>query len=440
MRSSRLLPRLSVLAFLSAAGLGLAPIACGTDNGQKQFGPSFDLDGGNGGQSDGASTTDGSGGGTDDGGPATDGGSSADSGGKDAGSCTNVLAVVSGGATSAFGSIYTQGAWKTTSLATNVSGNPGADNPAGQSVPAVTSLGTSFVAAMRTSTNAVTSVTWSAGAWSSVATIGAAVARDTPSITTLSGKAHLVLQGTDYKFYHGTYSGGAWDAATDPVGGAAALQSFGPTTPQIAGVGTEIVGVFSGDSSTDGGTGGLYDIRYSGAAWTPPTSHAGPLSYFRANPAITALAAGGAMDLVAVYVDTATRQLQWTGRIANKTFTAPATVSVTALSDVGLSMTTMVNGKLVLVFWGQDQKSYFSLGTASGQSVTWTTPAALVSGTNPATTSPPSVTTGVCGDDAVATYATGGSAYATRLRGASWTTPEALPMVTNALSAAPATH
>lgn len=438
MRSSRLLLPLS---FLSSVGLGFVPLACGTDNGQKQFGPSFDLDGG--GQSDGGGGggADGSSGGQDDGGGnVTDGGVGSDAGGMDAGACTNVLAVVSGGPSSAFGSVYTQGAWKTTSLATTVSGNPGADNPAGQSVPAITSLGSNFVAAMRTSTNAVTSVTWSAGAWSSVATIGTALARDTPSITTLSGKAHLVIQGTDYKFSHGTYSGGAWDSTTDPVGGAAALQSFGPTTPQIAGVGTEIVGVFSGDSSTDGGTGGLYDVRYSGSAWTPPMSHPAPLSYFRANPAVSALAAGGAMDLVAVYVDTATRQLQWTGRLANKTYTSPATVAVTALSDVGLSLATLANGKLALAFWGQDQKAYFSLGTVNGQSVTWTTPSPLVSGTNPVTASPPSVTAGVCGDDAVATYATGGSAYVTRLRGATWTTPEALPMVTNVLSAASATH
>ncbi len=435
MRSSRLLLGFS---FASCVGLAFAPVACGTDNGQKQFGPSFDLDSGNGGgQGEGGGTADGASI-ADDGGGGGDGGS--DSGGKDACTCTNVLAVVSGGASSAFGSTYAQGAWKTTSLATTVSGNPGADTPPGQSVPAIASLGSGFVAAMRTATNSVTSVTWSAGAWSSVATIGAAVARDTPSITTLSGKAHLVTQGTDYKFYHGTYAGGVWDAATDPVGGAAALQSFGPTTPQIAAVGTEIVGVFSGDSSTDGGTGGLYDIRYGAAAWTPPTSHPSPLSYFRANPTISALAAGGAMDLVAVYVDTATRQLQWTGRLGNGTYTAPATVSVTALSNVGLSMATISNGKLALVFWGQDTKPYFSLGTVGGQSVTWTTPAALVSGANPQIASPPNVTAGICGDDAVATYATAGSAYVTRLHGASWTTPEALPMVTNALAAAAASH
>lgn len=419
------------------------PVACGTDNGQKQFGQTFDLDsGGGGGQLDGSTTGDDGGHtGEDGGGNVTDGGGGGDSGGKDAGACTNVLAVVSGGASSAFGSIYTQGAWKTTPLSTTVGGSPTPDKVGGgQSIPAITALGSSFVAAMRTTTNSVTSVTWSAGAWSPVATIGAAVARDTPSITALSTKAHLVIQGSDYKFYHGTYSGAAWDGATDPVGGAGALQSFGPTTPQIAAVGTEIVGVFSGDSSTDGGTGGLYDIRYSGGAWMQPTSHPSPLSYFAANPAISALPAGGAMDLVAVYVDTATRQLQWTGRLANKTYTAPATVAATALSDVGLSMATLANGKLALVFWGQDSKPYFSLGTVNGQSVTWTTPAALVSGTNPTIASGPSVTAGVCGDDAVATYVTSGGAYVTRLRGAVWTTPEAVPMVTGALSAAAATH
>jgi hypothetical protein len=436
------LSRVSHLSLLAAAvGAGAIVGACGTDNGQKQFGPDFTLDAGSPQGNDGGVVTD-DGGGTpeDDGGGSADGGGTGDGGGVDAGSCTSVLAVVSGGASSAFGSIYTQGAWKTSTLTTTVSGNPGADNPAGQSVPAVTFLGSQLLGVVRTSSNALSAVTWSAGAWSSPTAIGAAAARDTPSITTLAGKAHVVFQGTDYKFSHGTFSGGAWDAATDPVGGAAALQSFGPTTPQVAGVGTELVAVFSGDSSTDGGTGGLYDIRYSGSAWSGPTSHPSPLSYFRANPAITALLAGGAMDLVAVYVDTTTRQLQWTGRLVNKTYTAPATVSVTALSDVGVSLAALANGKLALVFWGQDKKPYFTLGTVAGQAVSWSTPAALVSGTNPTLSSPPMVTAGVCGDDAVATYASGGSAMVTRLRGTAWTAPEAIPTVTNALAAAGATH
>jgi len=147
------------------------------------------------------------------------------------------------------------------------------------------------------------------------------------------------------------------------------------------------------------------------------------------------------MDLVAVYVDTGTRQLQWTGRVtSNKTYTTAATLSVTALSDYGLSLVTMANGKLALVFRGQDGKPYFSLGTVSGQNITWTTPAAVVSGTNPVVASPPIVTPGVCGDDAVATYATNGSAYVTHLRGTTWSTPETIPMVTNALASAAATQ
>jgi hypothetical protein len=423
--------------------------ACGTDNGNQSFGPVYTLDGGGtkadgagGGNPDG-STGDVDGASPSDGGGESEGGGS-NEGGMDASSCTNVVAVVGGSASAAFGAIYKQGAWKAASLGTSIMGDAGADSPPGQSLPAVASLGTQFLTVMRTTNDQLVSSTWSAGVWSQAAPIATAAARDTPSLAVLSGKAHLVYQGIDYKFLHGTFATGAWDGANDPVGGAGASQAFGPTTPGAAAVGTDIVCAFSGDSTT--GTGGLYDIAWSPASdggvgtWGVATSHPAPLSYFRANPAIVAIPSGQ-LDALVVYVDTATSQIQWTGRVqSNKTYTAPAVVDTNARSDVGLSLALMANGKFALVYWGQNQEPYFSIGTQTGQSLAWSVPAPLVSATNPTLPSPPVVAPGVCGDDAVAAYALGGSAYVTRLRGSSWSTPETVTGVTGAANVGIATH
>jgi hypothetical protein len=435
---------------LALSLLGFAVIyACGTDNGNQSFGPIYTLDGGGthadgsggGGNPDGSSPTDA--GGETDGGGETEGGTTSEGGGMDASACTNDVAVVAGGTTSAFGAIYTKGAWKASSLGASIMGDAGADSPAGQSLPAVVSLGAQFLSVMRTTNDALVYSTWTAGTWSQAAAVPSAAARDTPSLATLGGKAHLVYQGTDYKFVHARFSAAAWDLTNDPVGGAGASQAFGPTTPSCAGVGTDLVCAFAGDSS---GGSFMFDIGYTPASdggsgsWGAPAAHPAPIAYFRANPAIVSIPTG-MLDALAVYVDDGTRRIQWTGRLqSNKTYTSPAVVDATALSDVGLSLALMANGKFALVFWGQDQYPYFSIGTQTGTSVAWTKPAALVALSNPKLPSPPVVAAGVCGDDAVAAYAQGGSAFVTRLRGSTWSAPETVTGVTGAANVGIATH
>jgi hypothetical protein len=296
---------------------------------------------------------------------------------------------------------------------------------------------------MRTTNDALVYSTWTTGTWTQAAAVPSAAARDTPSLAALGGKTHLVYQGTDYKFAHARLTGATWDVSNDPVGGAGASQAFGPTTPSCAGVGTDLVCAFAGDSS---GGSFLFDIGFTPAsdggsgAWGAPAPHPSPKAYFKANPAVVAIPTG-MLDALVVYVDDATRQIQWTGRLqSNKTYTSPTVVDITALSDVGLSLALMANGKFALVFWGQDQKPYFSIGTQTGTSVAWSKPAALLSGTNPVLPSPPVVAAGVCGDDAVAAYAQGGSAFVTRLHGSTWSMPETVTGVSGAANVGIATH
>ena len=65
----------------------------------------------------------------------------------------------------------------------------------------------------------------------------------TPGLAALGSNAELVYEGTNNKYYHGVYSGSAWGAANDPVGGSGSMQDYGPTLPAAAVVGELEAGV-----------------------------------------------------------------------------------------------------------------------------------------------------------------------------------------------------
>ena len=64
-------------------------------------------------------------------------------------------------------------------------------------------------------------------------------------------------------------------------------------------------------------------------------------------------------------------------------------------------------------------------GTLGAGTVSWSTPTKLLAD-NSTVDAPPAVAKGVCGDDAIAVFASGGQVKATRLRGNTWTVPESV--------------
>src|SRR5207245_10380967 len=119
-------------------------------------------------------------------------------------------------------------------------------------------------------------------------------------------------------------------------------------------------------------------------------------------PAMVALGAGSASDLLVVYVD-ASKQLYGMGRDSVRGAWSAAPNSATAFSNDAPALAPMTNGRAMLVYRGQNGLPYFSVFDPS-RGLPWSVPAPLVAASNPAIASPPSVASGACGDDAGAAY------------------------------------
>ena len=76
-----------------------------------------------------------------------------------------------------------------------------------------------------------------------------------------------------------------------------------------------------------------------------------------------------------------------------------------------------------MTFRGTDGRGYEASGTENGTSFSWNAAVPIVAG-GVAVDSAPAVATGVCGDDGILAYASGGQVRAKHLRDASWSTPE----------------
>jgi hypothetical protein len=154
---------------------------------------------------------------------------------------------------------------------------------------------------------------------------------------------------------------------------------------------------------------------------------AGGAAYGPAPPSLVALP--GASDLALVYVN-ASNQVAWVLRDGSgKAWGNPGVVNASAWSNEQPSVARLSATTLLLAFRGQDHNAYVSTGTyaasavAGGGTLTWTAPAPLVAG-GVSVDSAPAVAKGVCGDDAVVVFASSSQVKATRLRGATWSTPE----------------
>ena len=396
--------------FLSSV---LAPFAlvasCATDNGQGVFGDQFPPNGRLDASSD-ASPVEGGGGDA----PADDGGTPTDApvDGDAAPSCTGsgTVAVLAGGDGALTGAIQVDGgAWSGAAIA----------GGAAASLPALVAFGAGFLGVTRGSGGTLQSVT--AGAtFAAPTTIVASGVKDSPALAVVGTNAHTVYlggSGASQLFYHGTNAGSGWDAVSDPVGAPPGdPQSFGPSAAALAGVGADLL--FAQAGSDDG----LY-VRTWNGSWSTPTGINGAGAYPAASPALAAVT--GAFDVVAVFADKTSKKISWTARSASDhtTWSSPAVTNDLATTGQPLALSRAGASSLVVAFEGDDGKGYAATGAISGTSITWTAAAPLVAG-GVSVDSPPRVASGVCGDDAIAAFASAGVVRVVRLRGGSWSPPE----------------
>ncbi len=320
------------------------------------------------------------------------------------GSVAVVGGAVAGASTIAFAATRGRaGSWAVSSLPSNVA-----------SPPALVAFGGGFVAAFVDAEGALefTTFTWS---WGSPAAVAGRTATGAPSLAAVGTSLHLIYQGVDSKYRHGTYTEGpGWDTADDPVGSASA-QGFGPSAPAATSIASTLVIAYGGQN------GSLYDETWDGG-WQPDSRHSAA-AVGTLPPAIVALRAG-ASDSLIVYPD-AGGTLHSTARAVNGgTWSAPALVDNSAFTDASVSLVALAGGRAMMVYEGTNELAYFSIYDPSANPI-WTTPAAV--GNNSAKmASPPSVAAGVCGDDAVAVLVQAAGVAVIRYAGGQWLQPTVL--------------
>lgn len=355
--------------------------------------------------------------------------------GMDAGACSGITALLAGSTSSLVGaSRVGASALKVDVL----SGN------AGDRI-AIAAFGAGFVGVVRAANDAVQSTTF-ATSWADPVVVASAVARDAPALAVLGVQSavHLVYQAkssdvnVDYKFFHGTFMGGNWDAANDPVGGSGPSQSYGPRAPAAAASGTQLMIVQGGDNSV------LYDQVWTGT-WQMASAH-GPIQK-TIPPTILALE-GGTDDVLVVYPRNGDYKIMSTAHSVSAdagsgwstAILVDANAFLSGATNEPVSLAPLGNGRAVMVFRGTDSKPYFCLYDPM-QGSPWTPPAALVSAANPNVDSLPSVARGVCGADAIAAFVESGAGVKlTSLGGTTWSAPELVPQSSAAKYVAIATH
>jgi len=367
---------------------------------------------------DGAGTVDGQTGSTDGAtdGPGTEAGNDAalgdasDAGPTDGGAtCPSTMALLATGASSIAQAVYGHGQWSTAVI---VAGG-------GSAAPSLVPLGGGYLGVfVGTGSAGNLPLQWTAytGSWSPPAHVAAALAQGVPALAVTGSTAHVVYWGSDDKFYHGTY-GASWDAASDPLKPSGGAQSFGPSAPAAAAVGSALLAAQSGQDGV------VYAQGWSGS-WAAAAAVAGSSVVTSLSPAVVALG-GGAADAMLVFVhagDAGSYYLEYATRAAGA-WSAPANVyaqgGTVAYAGSTPALVALPGGKAVLAWQGGSPAYAYvsSYDPARG----WSAPIAVSSDV---LASPPSVAPGVCGADAVMAYVkTGGGVSVVTLSGGSWGTP-----------------
>ena len=382
---------------------GVAASACATDNGDNTYGPDY----GPLPKSDGAADADD----VSEDGPTDpdDAGDEEDAPAACTSGTTAVLAGNDGALTAAVQE--KNGAWVTSTIA----------GGAAKSKPALVAFGAGFLGATHGAADALQSTTYDGAGWSGASAFGNAGVKGAPTLAVAGTKAHVVYSagtGANRDFAHGVHDGTSWNAATAQVG---PPPSFGTVSAGLAAAGSEVV------MAENGSDNGLY-VRSFDGSWSASSGivGAGTLgSTIPATPEIVAV--DGAFDLLLVYVEKDTYRIASATRdAASKAWVDRDPIQDAATTEEKLSLARISPSTVLLTFRGQDDNGYYAQATIGAGTVTWSAPQPI-GGAGPfAVDSTPAVAKGVCGDDAVVAYATGGVVRVTRLRAGTWTSPEAV--------------
>jgi len=403
--------KLSLLV-LVAAGAALPSAllaACATDNGDSvhgpQFGPPPERPEGGAGE---GSVTEG-------GGPTPDGstGGDAEADGSMPPACTSgTMAVLAGTDTTLSGAVQINGgAWNGAAIA----------GGAALSAPSLLAFGTGFVGLTRGPSDALQSVSYTAS-WSGVTAVGSLKTLGAPALAALGANAQAVYLsggGDPNKFFRLQNSATSWTTTGDPVMPPGGTQSFGPSAGAVAAAGTDLVFAQAGDTE------GLYVRKWDGAVWSPEPGLAifGAGTNKVAAPALVSVP--GKFDTILLYGDnTVNHVIGFATRDATtKAWSSAALTQATAQTPEPMSAALISPTTVLVAFRGNNGKAYTMTGTLGAAAVTWSVPVLLLADGAATVDSPPAVAKGVCGNDAVAVFASGGQVKATQLHAGAWSVP-----------------
>lgn len=400
--------KLSVLLVVGALLPVTVLFACATDNGDAVHGPQF---GPPPERSDGASD----GPVAEDGGPlpGEGGGADADADAGPPSTCAaGTVVVLAGSDTALTGAVQLKGGpWSGAAIAGGAAMSP----------PALVPFGIGFAGLTRGAGDALQAVTYGTS-WSAPVAVGTTTTTSSPALTVLGTKAEGVFRsGTldTNKFFRIENTATSWSATTDPVG-VGGLQSVGLSAAAIAPAGTDLVFAQAGTDN------GLYVRSWDGAAtWSPSVGINGAGVLTTAAPALVAV--DGTFDLVLLYAaKDAPNTIGFATRTASsKAWSSAQITQATAQTAEQMSVARISQFVILVTFRGNNQRPYYMTGTLGAAAVSWSTPAPLLADTS-TVDAVPAVAKGVCADDGIAVFGSGGQVKATRYRGSTWTVPEAV--------------
>jgi hypothetical protein len=249
-----------------------------------------------------------------------------------------------------------------------------------------------------------------------------------------SGDTHVVYWGSNSKYYHGIYSGGAWNTGTELVGPIldGGLQpSFGNSPPTAT---ITLIGGSAAFRIAQAGTDmQLYDQAWWHASqtWAPAEAHMGSSIDPASVPRIITLH-GGMDDAMIVYWRAGDGVLMYTTHNATSGWSRPLVADATASSPYPVSITEIAGspGRAVVVYEGADAHAYFSTYDPT-RGLPWSPKQPLIPGGGPPVLSPPQLASGVCGDEAELVLAgallgTADNVQVWSLAGGAWTATAAL--------------
>jgi hypothetical protein len=282
---------------------------------------------------------------------------------------------------------------------------------AARSKPALVPFGAGFAGVVQGTGDALQHVSYSFG-WTNATTFGAAGVRGAPTLAATGSTVHVAYANGSYTFTHGINDGTGWNGATAAIG---SPPSFGTISAGLAAADGAIVFAENGTNH------GLY-VRSYGSSWSEASAVFGVGTVGGDSPATPEIVPGeGAFDLLLVYADNDPVDVVSFAvrRAASKTWENGGNLDALAKTSEKMALTRLAGPRAAVAYRAQDANGYVSLATLADP-VTWTLPAPIGGGGAVAVDSTPAVAPGVCGDDLVVAFASGGQIRVVRLRDGAW--------------------